>query len=97
MEFDSLYDNFSVGVFTCIPPGHAARQAWDHQQRRIDELEIEAGLNAGVIRKLHESNDRISELEKALHKIASGYDDEEEGSASYYPAYRIASEAIEPK
>jgi len=36
-----------------------------------------------------------AELEEALCRIANGYDDEEEGSLHYFPAYRIATEALE--
>ena len=47
-----------------------------------------------LIKTIANDRNRIEALEAGLCKIANGYDDEEEGSAYYYPAYKIAMELI---
>jgi chromosome segregation ATPase len=59
--------------------------------QRLDKYTDKFEHNAG---RIEEANKRIADLEESLCRIANGYDDEEEGSANYYPAYKIAMEAL---
>lgn len=60
-------------------------------KNRIKELEE---YNLGLANESCKKSERIAELETGLCRIANGYDDEEEGSLHYFPAYQIAMEFI---